>query len=191
MTSRMAICMAIGARPVLLPGVKAERIADLRARAVALAKLPARPLPHRVAPDLRLDFRFAHPGIIVPRDVIGTHMFEAEPVIGVEFEPRFRRAEIAAGFASGVFAQARRRHGLGREDGVYRFTPHRPSMGGRLPRDKHSPRRMASRARDAEQDCAPSKRDPRRPVMDAVANSKPPACGFPRAGGFCRAKRWV
>src|SRR5207248_265068 len=80
----MTIRMTVGAAPVLLAGIKTERIADLRPRSVALAELPGRPLPNGVTPDLRLDLGFAHPRIIIPRDVVGTYMFKAEPVIGVE-----------------------------------------------------------------------------------------------------------
>src|SRR5216683_931601 len=151
--ARMAV-RAPRAAIVLLAVIQAERIAHPGDRAVALAELPARALPHRVAPDLRLDLRFAHPSIIVPSDIVGTHMFEAEPVIPVEFEPRPRCAEIAAALATRVVAETRRRQGLGREDGIYRLTPHRSSMGARPPPDKA--RRAAPRgpAHHADQDCA-------------------------------------
>src|SRR5579864_720063 len=121
---------------VLLAVVEPERIAHPGNGAVALAKLPARPLPHRVTPDLGLDLRFAHPSIVVPSDIVGTHMFEAEPIVAVELEARSRRAEIAAAFAARVIAQTARRQGFGREDGIYRLTPHRSSMGARSPGDK-------------------------------------------------------
>src|ERR1700733_280320 len=52
--------------------VEAERVGDTRfvGRAMALAKLPARPLPHRVAADFGLDLAFAHPGIVIPGGVV-------------------------------------------------------------------------------------------------------------------------
>src|SRR5207249_11229321 len=63
----MPVRPAIAAPPALvmrLAVVEAERIADPFAvcRAVALAELPARPLPNRVVADLGLDLRLAHPG---------------------------------------------------------------------------------------------------------------------------------
>src|SRR5712691_7114712 len=122
---------------IVLPAViEPERIAHAGDRAVALAELPARTLPHRVAPNLRLDLRLAHPSIVVPSDIVGTHMFEAEPIVAVEFEPRSGRTEIAAALAARVVAQARRRQGLGCENGVCRLAPHGSSMGALPPPDK-------------------------------------------------------
>src|SRR5207244_5863021 len=114
---------------VLLAIIKSERIAHPGDRAVALAKLPARALPYRVAPYLRLDLRFAHSPIVVPSDIVGTHMFETEPIVAVEFEARSGRSEIAATLAARVVAQARRRQGLGCENGICRLAPHGSSMG--------------------------------------------------------------
>src|SRR5258708_621917 len=76
MTTRMAIC-APRVAIVLLAVIEAERIAHAGDRAMALAELPARALPHGVAPDLRLDLGFAHSPIVVPSDIVGTHMLEA------------------------------------------------------------------------------------------------------------------
>src|SRR6266851_4636056 len=149
----MAIRAPSGA-VVLLAVREPERIAHSGDRAVALAELPARALPYRVAPDLRLDLRFAHSPIVVPSGIVGTYMFEAEPVVAVEFEPRSGRAEIAAALAARVVAQARRRQGFGREDGICRLTPHGSSMGAWPPPDKDRPRRTPPPARCADQDCA-------------------------------------
>ena len=63
---------------------------------MALAELPARALPDRVAADFGLDLGVVHPGIVVPGRIVGAHMLEAEPVVAVEFEPRAGRAKIAA-----------------------------------------------------------------------------------------------
>src|SRR5437867_11723354 len=112
---------------VLVALIEAERIAN--PRAVALAELPARPLPHCVAADLGLDLNFAHPGVVIPGDVVGPHMFETEPIVAVEFEARAGRTEVAATLAAGVVAQARRRRRFGREDGIYRLAPHQSQYG--------------------------------------------------------------
>src|SRR5712691_4635839 len=150
--ARPAPGMATRAPPsavVLLAVIEPERIAHSGDRAVALAELPARALPHRVAPNLRLDLRFAHSPIVVPSDIVGTHMFEAEPIVAVEFEARSGRTEIAAALAARVVAQARRRQGLGCENGICRLAPHGSSMGALPPPDKA--RSAASRARRATQ----------------------------------------
>src|SRR5712691_7812619 len=126
-TAVMAIC-AVPVPPVSVAFVDAEMIADCGTGTVALAEPPARALPHRVAPDLGLDLGVAHPAVVVPREVVGAHMLKAEPVVTVEFEPRPGGAEIAAGIAAGVVAQAGRRQGLGREHGIYRLTPHHASV---------------------------------------------------------------
>src|SRR5712691_2345076 len=146
----MATRMAIRTPPsaiMLLAIIEPERIAHSGDRAVALAELPARALPYRVAPDLRLDLRFAHSPIVVPSYVVGTHMFEAEPIVAVEFEARSGRTEIAAALAAWVVAQARRRQGLSCENGICRLAPHGSSMGALPPPDKA--RSAASRARRA------------------------------------------
>src|SRR5882762_796076 len=113
--------------------IKAERVAHpgAIARGVALAELPSRALPHGVVPDLRLDLGLAHPGIVVPGAVVGADVFQAEPVVAVEFEARSRRAEIRPGVAAGVVAQAYRRIGLGREDRVDWNAPHSFQYGWR------------------------------------------------------------
>src|SRR6266498_1654610 len=112
-------------------GVEAERVAHpgAIARGVALAELPGRTLPHRVVADLGLDLGLAHSGVVVPGAVVGADMFEAEPVIAVELETRFGRAEVGPGIAAGVVAQAYRRLGLGCKDRVDRYAPH-PSQYG-------------------------------------------------------------
>ena len=88
--------------------VEAERIADAFpvSRAVTLAELPSRALPHRVVADLGLDLRLAHPGIVIPGGVVGADMLEAEPVVALQFETRFGRAKLAAGRAAGMVAPA-------------------------------------------------------------------------------------
>src|SRR5436190_8297805 len=107
----MPVRPAIAAPPALvmrLAVVEAERIAHpfAMSRAVALAELPSRALPHRVVADLGLDLCLAHPGIVVPGGVVGAHMLEAEPVVALQFETRFGRAELAAGRAAGTVAPA-------------------------------------------------------------------------------------
>src|SRR5438874_8059747 len=97
----MPVRAAIAAPPALvmrLAVIEAERIADPLAvsRAVTLAELPSRALPHRVVADLGLDLRLAHPGIVVPGGVVGADMLEAEPVVALQFETPFGRAELAA-----------------------------------------------------------------------------------------------
>src|SRR5205823_503484 len=130
----MPVRPAIAAPPALvmrLAVVEAERIADPFAvcRAVALAELPARPLPNRVVADLGLDLRLAHPGIVIPGGVVGADMLEAEPVVALQFETRFGRAKLAAGGAAGVVAKAYRRFRLGRENRIAHLAPHHAQYG--------------------------------------------------------------
>src|SRR5260370_6509732 len=130
---------AVPVAPVSVAFIDAEMIADCRSGAVALAEPPARALPHGVAADLGLDLGVAHPAVIVPGEVVGAHMLKAEPIVTVEFEPRPGGAEIAAGIAAGVVAQAGPRQGLGPEHPVLRCTPHPPPPSGaplRRPRDR-------------------------------------------------------
>src|SRR5438105_9443211 len=114
-------------------GIKAERVAHpgAIARRVALAELPGRALPYRVVADLGFDLGLAHTAIVVPGAVVAADMFEAEPVIAVEFEARSGRAEIGPGIAAGVVAQPYRRVRLGREDRIDRNAPHRSQYGWR------------------------------------------------------------
>src|SRR6185437_10447820 len=65
---------------------EAEAVMEMRPahRAVAAAEGPARPLPGGIVADLGLDLRLAHPGIVVPRRVVGADMVEAEPEIGAK-----------------------------------------------------------------------------------------------------------
>ncbi len=109
--------------------IELERVADPGARAMPLAEFPARPLPYRIAPDLGFDLALAHAGVIIPRHIVRPDVIEAEPVIAVEFEPRFGRAEIAAGLAPGMIAQAHRRHRFGRKNGIDRLAPHAAQYG--------------------------------------------------------------
>src|SRR5579872_3768429 len=128
-------------RAALLPrlaailAVDAKMIAHPRfiGRAVALAELPARPLPDRVATDFGFDLGFAHPGVVIPRGVVGADMVEAEPVVIVELDARPRCAEIPGDFATGVVAQPSRRLRLGNLHRFERDTSHGLSMGS-LPR---------------------------------------------------------
>ena len=76
-------------------------------------------------------------------------MFEAEPIVAIQFEPRSGRTEIAAALAAGVVAQARRRQGFGCENGICRLAPHGSSMGALPPPDKA--RHAAPGARRATQ----------------------------------------
>src|SRR5207248_3240378 len=102
--------------------VEAERVTHPLGvtRRVPFAELPARPLPYGVVADLGFDLGVVHPGIVVPGAVIGAHMFEAEPVVTVEFEARFWCAKLAPARAARVLAGAHRRFWLGREDGIGR-----------------------------------------------------------------------
>jgi hypothetical protein len=110
-------------------GVETESVLDPRPRAMPLAEPPARALPYRIAPHLGLDLGLTHPGIVVPGEVVGAHMLEAEPQIPVQFEPRFGRAEIAADLATGVVARAHRRLRHGRENGIDRLAAHGAQYG--------------------------------------------------------------
>src|SRR5215469_15726725 len=63
--------------------IDAEIIAHPRliGRPVALPELPAWPLPDRVTADFGFDLAFAHPGVIIPRSVVGPDMVETEPEV--------------------------------------------------------------------------------------------------------------
>src|SRR4051794_40375814 len=116
-------------RTVLATGIEPERVAYPRSRAMPFAEPPTRPLPDRVPPDLGFDLALAHAGVIIPRHIVGPDMLETEPVIAVEFEPRFRRTEIAAGLAPGMVARAHRRHRFRCKNGINRLAPHGAQYG--------------------------------------------------------------
>ncbi len=74
-------------------------------------------------------------------------MFEAEPVVAVEFEARAGRAEIAAGLAAGVVARRAGGTGSAAKTGSDRLTPHHASVWV-------AGRRLTSiRRADGEQPC--------------------------------------
>jgi hypothetical protein len=58
-------------------------------------------------------------------------MLKAKPVIIVQIEPGFRRAEITAGDAAGVIARPHRRVGRRLENRIGQKTPHRDQYGRR------------------------------------------------------------
>src|SRR6516164_1429511 len=91
------------ARTPRAAGEHVEIIADSRGitGAVAISEAPARALPDRVMADLSFNLAVAHPGIIIPGGIVGANVREAEPVIIVEREPGFRRAEFPARNAAG------------------------------------------------------------------------------------------
>src|ERR1700722_7371791 len=133
---RLATGLCLG---LILDPEHAE-ILELRpiARADAAAERPARPLPHRVASQLGLDLRRAHPGIVVPGGVVGAHMVEAEPVELLQIGARSRRAMLTAGGTARMVAGARRRRGVRLGGGFGKIKAgHGLSMGGGYGADKH------------------------------------------------------
>ena len=92
---------------------------------MTIAEPPARALPDGVVADLGFDLGIAHPRVIVPRGVVGAHVLEAEPVIIVQIEPGFRRAEVTGPDAAGVVARPHRRAGRSLENRVGQKAPHR------------------------------------------------------------------
>src|SRR5215813_4476145 len=120
---------------------------------VAISETPARTLPDRVVTDLGFDLAVVHPGIIIPRGIVSTNVIEAEPVIIVQLEPRFRRTELPAGDAAGMIARPHRGVGLRREYGIEKQAPHRMQYGRRAQgwqgdvSCQHEQGRVAARAR--------------------------------------------
>src|SRR5579884_221780 len=163
---------------VAAAGVEAERVAHLRRKAgtVAHPELPTRPLPYRVAADFSFDLAVAHAGVVVPGGIVGAHVFEAEPVVVVEFEARSGRPEIAAGGAARMVAGAHRSFRFLGKNRVDRQATHHATVWEgrrRLTRTRRPRKRpqAAPRAVSAGQACVSAARLPIR------SKRKPPASG--------------
>src|SRR6185437_16512642 len=132
----------------VLVEIKKAKAAPFRAAqgADSGAERPGRALPDRVMPDMGLDLGAAHPGVVIPGGVIGTHMIEAEPVEIVERHSRAWRPELARGGATGMVARSRRNRG--RIVAIRKTrTGHLLSMGAARRCDK--PRHVPLRALDS------------------------------------------
>src|SRR5690606_22140614 len=64
-----------------------------------------------IAPSALLDGVLVHAGEVIPGEVVGPHMVQAEPVVTVEIVARARRAVQPLGLAAGTVAAARGRSG--------------------------------------------------------------------------------
>src|SRR6516225_7440685 len=97
----------------------------------AISETPARTLPDRIMADLGFNLAVAHPGIIVPGGIVRANVLEAEPVIIMEREPGFWRAEFPAGNAAGMIASSGRNIGRRRENGIEEQASHQAQYGRR------------------------------------------------------------
>ena len=169
---------------------KSECVVYSRPRAMPFAELPARTLPDRVTPDLRLDLVVAHASVVVPRPDCRRGRAQG-------------RTRDSGGVPAAISARENRRRprtpgwshrrtggsGSAVKTGSIGWRRICRSMGG-WPRPDKDPRHCTlCRNGRAEQGCSFGirvRRPPRQDRQEYWPTNRPPVRGFARTGGCLR-----